>query len=59
MGREEEHNVITLLFWEFLESNLDILGDSLVWRPKDISGHTRGKRRCSPQRIQDVYPNDQ
>jgi hypothetical protein len=30
MGREEEHNIATLLFWEFLESSLDILGDSLV-----------------------------
>jgi hypothetical protein len=36
MGREEEHNIATLLFWEFLESSFDILGDSLGCR--HISG---------------------
>jgi hypothetical protein len=30
MGREEKHNIATLLFWEFLKSSFDILRDSLV-----------------------------
>jgi hypothetical protein len=34
MGREEEHSIATLLFWEFLESSFDILRDSLVRRGK-------------------------
>jgi len=29
MGREEEHNIATVLFWKVLESSFDILGDSL------------------------------
>ncbi len=29
MGREEEHHIATLLFWEFLESSFDVLRDSL------------------------------
>jgi hypothetical protein len=32
MGRKEEHDVAAVLFWEFLESGFDILGDSLVWK---------------------------
>jgi len=32
MRRKEQHNVATVLFWKFLESGFDILGDSLVWR---------------------------
>ena len=30
MRRKEEHDVAAVLFWEFLESGFDILGDSLV-----------------------------
>jgi hypothetical protein len=36
MGREEEYNVATVLFWKVLESSFDILGDSLVRRGRDI-----------------------
>jgi hypothetical protein len=58
MGGEEEHNIATLLFRKFLESGFDILGDGLVWRYRDISGHMRGKMAvltstkpgCVPQR---------
>jgi hypothetical protein len=35
MGREEEHSIATLLFWEFLESSFDILRDGLVRREGD------------------------
>lgn len=57
MGREEEHDVATLLFWEFLESNFDILGDSLVvkteqhkWTHKEGSGgaHLNESRMSTP-----------
>jgi hypothetical protein len=56
MGREEEHDIATLLFWEFLESNFDVLGDSLAWRQKDMSGYKGGSggahlnksRMCTP-----------
>jgi hypothetical protein len=37
--REEEHNVATILFWKFLESGFDVLGDSLVWKREYVSGH--------------------
>jgi hypothetical protein len=30
VGREEEHSIATLPFWEFLESSFDILRDSLM-----------------------------
>jgi len=36
MGREEEYNVATVLFWKVLESSFDILGDSLVERGRVI-----------------------
>jgi hypothetical protein len=35
MGREEDHNVATFLFWKLLKSGFDILGDSLMWRERD------------------------
>ncbi len=47
MGREEEHNVTTVLFWKVLESSFDILGDSLVGRGRDISGHEGGKEELT------------
>jgi len=47
MGREEDYSIATLLFWEFFESSFDILGDSLVGRGRDISGHEGGKEELT------------
>jgi hypothetical protein len=42
MGREENHNIATLLLWELSKSSFDILRDSLVRRDDDTNvGHTR------------------
>jgi len=58
MGREEEHSNATLLFWEFLESSMDILGDSLVSKldTKGREGVTHLARMCTPT-INDASTN--
>jgi hypothetical protein len=46
MGREEEHNVTTVLFWKFWRA-APIFWDSVVGRGRDISGHEGGKEELT------------